>query len=236
MLSTKDPSHYVSKHIIYRNKNPLAPQWPFRLLITGQTGCGKTSMLRDLMLDHLEYEMVYIFAKELSEPIYKHLKKFFQNQRDDLNKKLKEANANNCHREVAFFSDDLDDVPELSEIDKKKQNLFIFDDFLTVKNQKIITDLFIRGRKRNASVVYISQSYFGVPKDIRLNCNYFAFYKINNLREMREISARHAGDIEFNKFREIFQCATKEKHTFLVIDTTSRVLFIRKCWDGPLRM
>ena len=69
----------------------------------------------------------------------------------------------------------------------------------------IVTELFIRGRKLNISVVFITQSYFKVPKDIRLNSMHFFIMKIPNKRELQQIDLNHSSDIDFKDFMKIYK-------------------------------
>ena len=71
------------------------------------------------------------------------------------------------------YSDDLSDVINLKNIDESKQNLLIFDDMIVEKNFKQVEELFIRARKSNCSIIFISRSYFAIPKTIRQNTSYF---------------------------------------------------------------
>ena len=69
-----------------------------------------------------------------------------------------------------------------------------------INNKKlnpIVTKLFIRGRKRNISIVFITQSYFKVPKDVRLNSTHFFIKTIPNKRKLQQIAADHSSDIDF---------------------------------------
>ena len=79
---------------------------------------------------------------------------------------------------------------------KKIRYLIAFDDMIAdmIHNKKlnsIITELFIRGRKLNISLVFITQSYFKVPKDVRLNTSHFFISKITNKRELQQIAINH---------------------------------------------
>ena len=62
--------------------------------------------------------------------------------------------------------------------------------------QAIIKELFIRCRKLNISLVFITQSYFSVPKDLRLNSTHYLIMKINNKRESQNIATNHSADID----------------------------------------
>ena len=83
---------------------------------------------------------------------------------------------------------------------------------------QIVTELFIRGRKLNISV--ITQSYFKVPKDVRLNSTHFLIIKIPNKGELQQIALKHSSDIGFKDFMKIYKKCTAEPYSFLVNDTT----------------
>ena len=80
--------------------------------------------------------------------------------------------------------------------------------------------MFIRGRKLNISLAFITQSYFKVPKDVRLNTNYFFIVKISNKRELQHTAINHSSDISAKDFTNIYRKCTAEPHSFLVHDTT----------------
>ena len=83
-----------------------------------------------------------------------------------------------------------------------------------------MTELFIRGRKLNISLVFITQSYFKVPKDVRLNTSHFFIAKIPNKRELQQIAINHSSDISTKDFTNIYRECTDEPYSFLVTDTT----------------
>ena len=87
------------------------------------------------------------------------------------------------------------------------------------KSNQIVTELFISGRKLNISVVFITQSYFKVRKDVRLNYAHFSIMKISNKRELQQTALNHSSDIDFKDFIKIYKKCTKEPYSFLVNDT-----------------
>ena len=89
-------------------------------------------------------------------------------------------------------------------------------------------ELFVRGRKLNISLVFIMQSYFKFPKDVRLNTTYFFITKILNKRELQNIAQNHSLDINTKDFINIYRECTSKPYSFLVIDTTL-------VSDNPLR-
>ena len=86
--------------------------------------------------------------------------------------------------------------------------------------QAIIIELFIRCRKLNISLVFITQSYFSVPKDVRLNTTHYFIMKINNKRELQNIANNHSADIDYKDFKKIYRECTKQPYNFLAIDIT----------------
>ena len=107
---------------------------------------------------------------------------------------------------------------------RKIKKLIVFHDmianfFANKKFQAIIKELFIRCRKLNISLVFITQSYFSVPKDVRLNSTHYLIMKINNKRELQNIAINHSADIDYQDFIKIYRECTKEPYNFLTIDT-----------------
>ena len=92
---------------------------------------------------------------------------------------------------------------------------------MTIKKfHAIIKELFIRCRKLNISLVFITQSYFSVPKDVRLNSIHYLIMKISNKRELQNIAINHSSDIDYDDFIKIYRECTKEPYSFLTIDAT----------------
>ena len=83
------------------------------------------------------------------------------------------------------------------------------------KFQIVIKELFIRCRKLNISLVFITQSYFSVPKDVRLNSTHYLIMKINNKRELQNIAINHSVDIDYKDFMKIYRECTREPFSFL---------------------
>ena len=94
-------------------------------------------------------------------------------------------------------------------------------------NQKV-TELFIRGRKFNISIAFVTQFYFRVSKDVRLNSTHFFIMKIQNKKELKQIALNHLSDIDSKDFMKIYRKYTAEPYSFLVNHTTLPS-------DNPLR-
>ena len=128
-----------------------------------------------------------MYAKDLSEPKYEYLIKNCKNA------ELKNVNNSKSFVEYSNTMDDIyEDIDDCNPI-RKRKNLILFDDMIAdimthKKFQAIIKKLFVRSRKPNISLVFITQSYFSVPKGVRLNTARYLIMKINNKKELQNIA------------------------------------------------
>ena len=109
--------------------------------------------------------------------------------------------------------------------DKENKILIVFDNMVAdmIHNKKlnsIVTELLIRGRNLYISLVFITQSHYKVPKDVRLNTSHFFIAKIPNKRQIQQIAINHLSDINTKDFANIYRKCTTEPYSFLVNDTT----------------
>ena len=103
------------------------------------------------------------------------------------------------------------------------------------KHKKVLKELFIRCRKLNVSLCFLTQSYFSVPKDVRLNCTHYIIFKLNNKRELQNIAINHSADIDYKDFVKIYRDCTKEPYHFLTIGTSQPVdKKFKKNFNDPL--
>ena len=103
--------------------------------------------------------------------------------------------------------------------------LIVFEDIIAdmLCNKKLnptVTALFIGGKKLNISFVFITQSYFAVPKNIRLNAIHYFAMKIPNIREIQLMAFNHSSDIDFQVFMNLYKNYAAKPYSFLVIYTT----------------
>ena len=162
---------------------------------------------------------MYLYAKDPYEAKYQY----------SINKCEKvELDHFDDHKAFIEYLNDMQDVHK--NIDdynprRKRKVLIVFDDLIAdMINDKnldsIVTEWFIRRRKLNISIVFITQSYFNVPKDVRLKSTHFFIMKIRNKRELQQIALNYSSDIDFKDFMKIYKKYTKEPYSFLVNDTT----------------
>ena len=108
---------------------------------------------------------------------------------------------------------------------KEQKILIVFDDMISdmLSNKKfnpIVTELFIRRRKSNISLAFITQSYFAFPKNIRLNSTNYFVMEISNKRELQQIAFNYSSDIDIQDFMNLYKKCKKKSYSFLAIDTT----------------
>ena len=206
---------------------PYIPDHPYRILIIGGSGSGKTNALLNLINNQPDIDEIYLYAKDPYEDKFKFLIK----KRENIG--LKHFNYPKAFIE---YSNDMHDVyKNIDHYNPDKQNkiLIVFDDMIAdmINNKKLnsaVTELFIRGRKLNISLVFITQSHFKVPKDVRLNTTHFFIMNIRNKRELQQIAINHSSDINTKDFINIYKKCTDKPYSFLVNDTTVSS-------DDPLR-
>ena len=108
---------------------------------------------------------------------------------------------------------------------RERRKIIVFDDIIAniMTNrifQVIIKELFIRCRKLNMSLAFITQSFFSVAKDVRLNSTHYLIMKMNNRRELKNIAINHSAETDYKDFMKIYRECTKEPVNLLTIDTT----------------
>ena len=203
----------------HNEKWPYIPDHPYRILIIGGSGSGKTNTLLNLINEQKDIDKIYLYAKDLSESKYEYLIK----NRETAG--IKHLNDSKAFIECSNTMDDVYENIDGYNPNRKRKILVIFDDMIVDimtnnKFQSIIKDLFIRCRKPNISLAFIFQSYFSVPKDVRLNSTHYLIMKIINRRELQNIAFNHSTDIDYQDFTKIYRECTREPYSFLEIDTT----------------
>ena len=193
-------------------KWPYIPDHPYRILIIGGSGSGKANALLNLVLNQPDIDKIYLYAKHPYVAKYQHL----------INKREK-VGLDHFNDPMAFieYSNDMQDVYkniEVYNLNKKRKVLIVFDDMIAdmINDKKlnlIVIELFIRGRKLNISTVFITQSYFKVPKDVRLNSTHFII-KITHKRELQQIALNHSSDIDLQDFRKTHKKCSAEPYLF----------------------
>ena len=173
----------------------------------------------NLINNQSDIDKIYLYVKDPYEAKYQYL----------INKREK-VGLGHFDDAKAFleYSNNMQDPYKNIEDYNPKNNrkiLIVFDDMIAdiINNNKldlIVTELFTRGRKINISIVFISQSYFKVPRVVRLNATHFFIMKIPNKREVQQIASNQSSDIDPKDFIKFFRKYTAKPYSFFVNDTT----------------
>ena len=188
-----------NKNKKFKQLYSFMPNDTFRMLICGGSGSGKTNLLYHMLIEPLLYcDKIYLYAKNLEQEKYQNLMK-------EMNEASEEAGYN-----VMEVSNDA--IIPINHLPyENNQKIIIFDDYVCEKKQREIVDYFIQGRHKNCSVIYLSQSFYKTPRNIRLNCSHYCIYEFPSSRERNMISSELGVD------KEQFKKA-KKPFSFLYVD------------------
>ena len=181
----------------YKQGHPCMPADVFRMLICGPSNSGKTNILLNMIYFLLEFDKIYLFSKNLHQNKYQNLLQDFAEQ---INPKV-------GYEVIEAYDDEI--IP-LEELPADNQKIVVFDDLVCESNQNSIINYFINGRHRNCCVIYLTQTFYKVPKNIRDNCSHFCIFKFlprENKRIADQIGVDH----------EVLDRATDKKIFFLLL-------------------
>jgi hypothetical protein len=175
---------------------------PFRMIIAGNSGSGKTQTLLNLLYNMPNtFEKIFIVTKNKDEPLYN----FLEDKLGEDGLSIKEG---------------ISELPDVDSLDKTQNNLIVLDDLVNEpsKQQRPICDYFIRARKKNCSIIYISQSFYAVPKLIRDNISYLIIKQVSSMKNLTMICRECSLGIDKKQLKKIYDDATQSKQDFLLID------------------
>ena len=219
-----------------------------RGLIIGKSGCGKTTLLLNLLIrpGWLDYNKLSVFGKSLFQPEYRILKKVFETNlpkehimrlfefRNEV-MKLNKLNVSPSYiieewsKDIKDKSDiecnfyeSVEDVPDPRDLNPENKNLMIFDDLLLEKQNKC-ESYYIRGRHSNVDCFYLSQNYFKLPRQtIRENSNFICLFR-QDLKNINHIYNDHVSqDMSKEDLRKLCKTVWEKPFGFVVIDLTSK--------------
>ena len=191
-------------------------------MIVGQTGVGKTNLLLNLLLQYMNYEHCNIYTINPDQDKYQLLNEYSELFDDGDNDKV-------------FEILQPEDVIPVEELDDETKKVIIFDDIkLDRRDMNNIKEYFSLSRNKNCNCIYLTQSYYDVPKYIRRNTKCFILFGGLDNKDVRHISDDLSKDIGRDKFGNIYREATSEPYDFMVVDKTSKHIpeMYRKKFDG----
>jgi hypothetical protein len=173
----KSHNPYYKEHLI---------KVPFRGCLIGSSGSGKTNYLLNIISKMRNtFNKIYIYT-QAEEPLYNYL----QSQIKD---------------DMLSISYNLEDCANFDEDNYYGQTLIVFDDQCNQKNQRCISELYIRGRKLGISLLYLTQSYYKIPKLIRLQCQYIFIIKVSGKRDLNMMLQEYALSANKDQLQKMYQ-------------------------------
>lgn len=171
---------------------------PTRILVCSPSGTGKTNwLLNFLRLSSGSFSKIVISLKSSDEPLYNLLKKESE--------------------DIEFFEEGV--IPPISDFDGHTSSLIVFDDLVLEKDQRLIQEYFVRGRKKGITCIYLSQSYYKSPKLIRINCRYIIIKRLASIKDLKLILSEYNLNQDIDSILSLYNEATQDFLSFLLIDT-----------------
>ena len=218
---------YTGGKLSYANQNKVNIEIPFRMILVGGSGSGKTNTLLNIIDQMNCFHRFYIFCRNIDQPLY-----------DWLDDKLKEVSKKVDINEEDLFlaSNTLDDMPPLETFQRDLHNLIIIDDFVgdSAKNLNKIANIFIRSRTFNASVIFITQSFFEVPKIIRGNIGYILIKRFDDPDDFKLVAKKYfPGKVNnvISVYDKVFSHPGNENFLIFDLKTTDPTKRLRINWN-----
>lgn len=202
------PARFRAQSRPYRNFERVRILLPARVAIIGSSGSGKSNILLNLVLQLNAFTKIYMFVKSPDEPLYAYLIE-----------EIRKIEAK-LGVEILVVSTDLDELPEVDSFDGKEATLMIFDDIISESAAKLktVSDFWIRGRKRSLSLIFLTQSFFAVPKIIRGNTDVFIFKRLGK-RDLNLVLSDFSLTKTGPELMEMYRsCDTTNISNFFMID------------------
>ena len=242
-MNTPIVKPYKTKEYTFTQSNyEVAPRIPFSMVITGQSGSGKTVLLSNLILDIYKgcFSRIFIWSSSIDlDPVWTHVKKYIE----------KDLNVNPEKEKVYFDTFNIDEMQKVLDLQHKinqfqKKNehpklfsvLFLIDDFIDqasfAKHNNLLNALYIKARHYGVNIISSSQKYNGLSTTIRTNSRQLIFFKLRNYKEVESVLDELAGVLNSNKampdmkslhqakqlLLEIYNVATEEPFSFLFVN------------------
>ena len=218
------PQEYLKKPQTYDNYDQIQVDIPFRGIIAGSSGSGKSQTAMNIVLGMNAFTHLYLYVKDPEESIYKYLIDTFTK----VGAKLKK----NC----VTFSNKMADCPSIEEFDPEETNLVIFDDMMLEhkKDLRKAEEIYVRGRRQNISALWITQGYFQAPMIIRQNTNYVWILKIQSVLDLKRICREYQLDATPDQLLKWYLITLHTENSFLLIDlqTNDESLKYRNGWES----
>ena len=223
------------------NHHPNLPS-SFRALLIGSSGCGKTCLLLQMLLEpgFIDYNNLIIFTTTPEQQEYQFIKHGYENnltkesiasifKNQDKFKNIpipllmkKYAELHKQAGDITVtVTNKINDLIPPEKLSKTKKHIIIFDDCITSTNQNTLSAYFNRGRHNSCNSIYLSQSYFDLDRMIRLNSNVFILFKLNQRNKTDVYNAVVGASMDKKAFDALAGNAWSKKYGYIVINRES---------------
>jgi A32 protein len=234
-LYTRDIDEYTKDS---RQGNQFAPEWPFRLIVSGSSDSGKTTMIMNLLMGNKKIKKdgeryilcndVILVGKYLNEPKWGIIRDFYNELAEE-------------GEDVSFQALSPSDLPDVESFDPSRATVVVFEDLMNMsrKIQERIADYFSSGRHSNISPIYVSQRFFLIPKTVRENATHISLHRgAGSLSDIKRIISQYTDQSQQSEsLVPVIDDLTLKKE-FIIFDLRrSKIdpLSIRVRWDTSLR-
>ena len=174
---------------------------PFRACVVAPSGSGKSNFVVNLISLFSKgkgtFNTIHIICKDADEPLYKYLA---------------------SKSPSIIVKEGLHELPDLDKFDKSDCSLVIIDDMVMERNQRQICEYYIRCRKKSVSIMYLSQSFYAIPKVIRINCSYLIILKMSGDRDVNLVLKESGIGLSKEQLMKAYEYATSEKLVPLIVN------------------
>src|SRR3954468_23237038 len=218
-----------------RQGNQFAPEWSFRLAVSGSSDSGKTTMIINLLMGnkkikedskrYIRCSDVILIGKHLNEPKWNIVRDFYNELAEE-------------GEDVSFQALSPTEIPDVNEFDPSRATVVVFEDLMNMpkKIQERIADYFSSGRHSNISPIYVSQRFFLIPKTVRENITHISLHRgAGSYQDIQRIISQYTDQSE--RLAPVIDDLTLKKE-FIIFDlrrSRSDPLSIRVRWDTSLR-
>lgn len=189
------PKAYLKPLATYKNYSKIHIDLPIRAIIAGSSGSGKTNAVMN-MVKHLDcFDRFYLFVGDDNESLYHFLIDIAREKMGD---------------DAVFVSNNITEVPEISEFDPTLNNLVVIDDLVNEKGNGCsqALNLFTNGRKANISVIYVTQDYIKVNLTIRKNSKILILTRFDDESDLDRILSKFKRKLTLDQIKSIYKYAT----------------------------
>lgn len=227
------PKKYLKEgnKVTYDDYDKIKIPLPCRIMVDGMSGSGKTIWMMNFFDNTLgAFDKYYVFTAEPHQSIYQYM-------RDRLKDAAKELNVPD--RDVFEMHKTLNNFPVAKDFQRGTSSLVIVDDFMTdTKNLKKVENLFIKGRHRNVSILWLTQSFYETPKTMRGQLTHIVIKTVNDEADLKSILSHYHSRFDkkevMNKYNKVQESDNPASFLLLDLQTNDPDLKCRLNWNNKI--